>query len=623
MGDSPNREAGAANLEGGRPASQRASRASASGDAREVVLATRDLAYTYPGADVESLGGVTLEVRRGEFVLLTGASGSGKSTLLRAFLGLVPHLHGGNIRGEVFALGLDVSTTLPHRLAARIGMVFQNPEDQLVASSVESDVAFGPENLGLPRAEVASRVEDALALAGVAPLRQRSVHELSVGQQQRVALAGALALRPEVLLLDEPTSQIDPKSAAALLANLVQLNRETGLTIVLAEHRLELALPVADRLIVMDRGRIGQAGQPREVLRRGMPPGAGVGLPPVAELSREIWLDDEQSLSVDELVARVGAKLGGVRPALGGAGPTDEARALPASQSTDRSTDRSADRSTEPPSALVQVEGLHHVYPNGAVALRGVGLEIAAGEAVAVLGQSGAGKSTLARHLNGLLKPSAGVVKVAGQDASRVPVSRLAAKVGYVFQNPLHQLFAASVSDELAMGPKALGWPAEEVEARVEDLLVRFELDRYRTRHPLSLSEGERRRVALAAALASRPRIVIMDEPTVGQDWSAKRRLGELIVELTAEGRAVLVITHDVEFASEHCPRFVVMAEGRVLADGPRDAVLDRPEVLSAAGLGPPQLVELGRRLAPLGFDERARGLSTAREELTRLLARG
>jgi energy-coupling factor transport system ATP-binding protein len=586
-----------------------------SDEAREIVLKAREVTYAYPGVDALALSGVTLEIRRGEFVLLTGPSGSGKSTLLRAFLGLVPHLYGGEVLGEVTALGQDVSTTLPHRLAPRVGMVFQNPEDQLLASAVEADVAFGPENLGVSRDEVVARTERALARAGVVHLRRRSVHELSVGQQQRVALAGALALEPEVLLLDEPTSQVDPRSAAALLSNLHQLNRETGLTIVLAEHRLELALPLADRLVVMADGRVAQDGPTRKVVEQGRLASLGVGLPRVVELSQAVPLGEEISLSVGEVVGRVEARLGGTRRSTPRIQVGEEVRTRPSAQLPGRADGCST--------ALIAVRGLRHVYPNGVEALRGVELQIAPGEAVALLGQSGAGKTTLALHLIGLLRPAAGQVAVAGQDTARTPVSRLAATVGYVFQNPLHQLFAESVADELALGPKALGWTVDEVAARVEELLARFGFERYRTRHPLTLSEGERRRVALAATLASRPRVVIMDEPTVGQDRGEKLRLGRVIGQLLAEDRAVVVITHDIEFAADYCPRFVVMAEGTVLADGPRSEVLDQPEVLAAAGLEPPQLFELGMRLADWGFDRDARTLPAARRELVRLLGEG
>lgn len=282
-----------------------------------VVLRAESVTYRYPGAEAAALDGVTLDVRRGELVLLTGASGCGKSTLLRCFLGLIPHLHGGDLVGRVTALGQDVAETLPHALAPRIGMVFQNPEDQLVASVVEADVAFGPENLGLPRPEVAARVDRALARAGIAHLRRRSVHEISAGQQQRVALAAILALEPEVLLLDEPTSQLDPRSAHALLDQLHRLKEDAGLTVVLAEHRLELALPLADRLVVMARGRVVHDGPPGEVVARADLAALGIGLPPAVSLCRSAALRDHfgpvPPLSVAEAAARVEAVLRGKR----------------------------------------------------------------------------------------------------------------------------------------------------------------------------------------------------------------------------------------------------------------------------------------------------------------------
>jgi len=272
------------------------------------------------------------------------------------------------------------------------------------------------------------------------------------------------------------------------------------------------------------------------------------------------------------------------------------------------------------PAPLISVRSLRHVYPSGQEALRGVDLEVAPGEALALLGESGAGKTTLAKHLNGLLKPTSGQVLVDGLDAARAPVARLAAAVGYVFQNPLHQLFAESVEDELALGLRAQGWPREAIVGRVDELLAVFGLERYRRRHPLTLSEGERRRVALAATLAARPRVLVLDEPTVGQDQGEKVRLGRTIQALRAAGHAIVVITHDVEFAADHCSRFVVLAGGAILADGPKREVLERMEALTATALEPPQLVQLGTRLAPWGFAPGCLTVEEARRELARLL---
>ena len=580
----------------------------------EVVLEARDVSYRYPGAGAPALDGASLVVRRGEFVLLTGPSGCGKSTLLRCFLGLIPHLHGGDLGGQVVALGQNVAETLPHRLAPRIGMVFQNPEDQLVATTVEADVAFGPENLGLPRSEVAARVERALARVGVAHLRGRSVHEISAGQQQRVALAAVLALEPEVLLLDEPTSQLDPRSARGLLAELRRLNRESGLTVVLAEHRLEMALPLADRLVVMAEGRMVRDGPTRAVAGQDGLAGLGVGVPRIVELFRSVPLVDEPPLSVDEA-----AELVAGRVSLRGPFSTCREGVSTSPPAPSPQAERGLGGEVSP-APLISVRSLRHVYPSGQEALRGVDLEVAPGEALALLGESGAGKTTLAKHLNGLLKPTSGQVLVDGLDAARAPVARLAAAVGYVFQNPLHQLFAESVEDELALGLRAQGWPREAIVGRVDELLAVFGLERYRRRHPLTLSEGERRRVALAATLAARPRVLVLDEPTVGQDQGEKVRLGRTIQALRAAGHAIVVITHDVEFAADHCSRFVVLAGGAILADGPKREVLERMEALTATALEPPQLVQLGTRLAPWGFAPGCLTVEEARRELARLL---
>lgn len=272
---------------------------------------------------------------------------------------------------------------------------------------------------------------------------------------------------------------------------------------------------------------------------------------------------------------------------------------------------------------IVAVEELCHAYADGFLALRGVDLAIEVGECVALLGESGSGKTTLARHLNGLLRPTRGRVLVAGRNAAHLTVAELARTVGYVFQNPLHQLFAETVEEEIALGPSAQGWKREAVADRVKELLVEVGLERYRRRHPLALSEGERRRVALAATLAARPRLLVLDEPTVGQDQRAKAQLGELLGRWRAEGRSALVITHDAEFAFDHCTRFVVLAGGSILADAPAREVVRQSELLAAAALEAPQLARLAQLLATVGYSPEALTLEAASREIRRLVGTG
>lgn len=586
--------------------------------------------YTYPGAGAPSLTGVDLAIDAGSFVLVAGPSGGGKSTLCRAIVGLVPHLLGGTTAGSVTTLDVDVLSVAPHQLAGRVGYVFQNPEDQLVAQRVEHDVAFGPQNLGLPRAEIRARVDEALERAGIAELRRRLVDTLSAGQQQRVAVAGALALRPNLLILDEPTSQLDPANAKRLLELVAALHRDIGMTVVIAEHRIEWCLPYADRLVLVEAGRVSD-GSVRGLLGRPGPLPAYLNVPAVVQVSRDLAWSAGIALSVEDLVTSARTSNGdtagsqgdgakgkcrhlnfapGQSPDPAGRVAESVARVHPSSGGV--STWRSnvpeppaevfaaSSGNTRPP--LIELASLTFRYPNGVEALREVTLAVSAGEVVGLLGVSGSGKTTLVKHLNGLLRPSSGEVRLEGANTARLPVSTLARRVGFVFQNPLHQLFADSVFEEVALGPRAAGVAAAALTDRVNETLDRLGIRRLADRHPLSLSEGERRRVAIAAALATNPNVLVMDEPTLGQDAAERSRLAALCAELRSAGTAVVLVTHEVEFAVDVCDRLAVLDAGRLVACGPARTIGLDPDVLEPAGLLAPQIVEVARRLNHAGY---------------------
>jgi energy-coupling factor transport system ATP-binding protein len=512
------------------------------------VLALEDVSYRYAGAAVPALDRVSLEVEPGELVLLVGDTGCGKSTVLRAANGLVPHFHGGTMAGRVLVAEMDTREHGPGELAGAVGSLFQDPETQVVMGTVRAELAFGLENRGEPPAAVARGVEEAALALGVAHLLERSTAELSGGELQRVALAAALAGRPSLLLLDEPTSQLDPVAGDELMGVLRRLNEDLDVAIVLAEHRLERCLAAADRVIALDAGRVVCDATPEEFLRWApadlQTPGSrllqGLGLRPVPGVK----------------AARAALRDAGLAP-----------RAQPAPQAAERPAGR---RQTD---AALRFRRVWHELRNGPVVLRSVEFSIAPGERVALMGRNGAGKSTLLRHAAGLMRPTRGRVEQGG-------------RVALLLQNPgdylVHETVAREASPEAlaGVGLSALG-----------------------ERNPRDLSGGERQRLALAVVLDAPedpPAVVCLDEPTRGMDRRSKRELAKTLGALDS---AVLVATHDPEFAVAFAQRVILLADGGIIADGTTEEVLSggtyfATETARIAGALTPELA-LARLRAP------------------------
>ncbi len=500
------------------------------------LLRFEQVSYGYPGAEQDALKDIQLEVHAGEFCLLAGLSGDGKSTLLRAACGLVPHFHGGRFAGRVTLAGLDTREHGPAQLGAHAGVLFQDPETQLVMSTVRAELALALESRGHGSAAVARGVEEVALALGIDRLLDRSTHELSGGEKQRVALAAALAGRPGLVLLDEPTSQLDPVAGDELIGLLRRLNQEWETTIVLAEHRLERCLYAADRVLAMDSGAIGYDGAPRGFLEwaaRAAPPLqtpaarlfalAGVRPAPAGVRQARGTLRDHgllpegsQAPPASDEPARGGAK-GGARARI-----TGRAR-----------------RARRGPAAL-HLRGVWHEIRDGPAILRGVELSVRPGERVALMGRNGAGKSTLLRHAAGLLEPTRGRIERSG-------------RVALLLQNPGDYLIHDRVADEA---------PAEALE--------QVGLAHVSQRNPRDLSGGERQRLALAIVTGGEPPAVLaLDEPTRGMDRASKAELAQELRRRAEQGEAVIVATHDPEFAAACAERAVLLADGRVIADGP------------------------------------------------------
>ena len=542
------------------------------------MIRIRGLTFYYADAAQPALRDINLDIQGGEFVLLTGPSGSGKTSLCRCLNGLIPHFYGGRISGQVDVDGTAVLEHPTKEMATIVGMVFQDPENQLVAMDVEREIAFGLENLAFPRHIIAKRLEESLDTLGISHLRHRQVHELSGGEKQKVAIASVLALHPDVLVLDEPTSELDPHSAEEVLSVVQRLNDELGLTVVLLEHRLDRVVHLIDRMIVMDEGRIVADGNPRQVLDDGAVSDIGVGAPPIVRLVQRLKQKGDSIGTIPLTVKEGRSMLGAAFQQARGTGGNVEPPVKTAEESP-----------------IIKVENLWHTYPQGLTSLRGVDLEIRRGEFVSIMGRNASGKTTLIKHMNGLLKPTKGKVAVGEADTKEATVAQLARKVGMVFQNPNDHIIADTVEDEIAFILRNLGFERGEIAARVDEMLDIFGLAEYRKRYPRLLSGGQRQRVALASVLVARPEVLILDEPTRGLEYRLKSELMGFIERYRGEGNTVILVTHDVETVAEYADRVILLSEGRVVVDG------NKHDVLSQALLFSPQINRLVQAFARYG----------------------
>ena len=509
---------------------------------------------TYPEADAPALVDVDLAIDEGELCLVVGATGSGKSTLLGAISGLVPHFTGGRLDGAVVVGGRDTRDHPPRELADLVGTVGQDPLAGFVTDTVEEELAYAMEQLAVPSTAMRKRVEETLDLLGIADLRTRALRTLSGGQQQRVAIGSVLTLQPRVLVLDEPTSALDPTAAEDVLAVVTRLVHDLGLTVVMAEHRVERVAQHADRVILVEGGR-ATIGAPAEQL------GGSPLAPPVAQLGTRLgWSPVPLS----------------VRDARRHAGPLrDRLANLPPPE-----------RPT--PSGHVVVDARQLSVSHGdVVAVREVDLQVRAGEVVALMGRNGSGKSSLLWALHGAGPRQGGSVAIAGEDPTRAPRPAARRLVGLVPQTPSDLLYLATVAEELAQADRESQAPAGTAEALLRRLVPDLDL----ARHPRDLSEGQRLALVLAVQLTARPTAVLLDEPTRGLDHEAKERVAALLAELAAAGHAVVLATHDVELAAVVADRVIVLAEGEVVAEGPA------AEVLVASPAFAPQVAKV---LAPL-----------------------
>jgi energy-coupling factor transporter ATP-binding protein EcfA2 len=551
--------------------------------------------YLTQNPETPALRDITLEVSEGECLAVLGPTGAGKSTLCLAMNGIVPQVLGGTTKGRVLVGGLDTQTEEVATLAQVVGLMFQDPESQLVGMTVEEELFFGAGNYGIPREEIQERIRWALNLLRLHGLERREPATLSGGEKQRVALAAILVMEPQILVLDEPTAELDPIGRSEVYAALQTLKKQVGITILITSHDSEELPNLADRVILMNEGRIVLQGSPEEVFQETkMLIRLGVRPPQVAQFWMGLKKDELATLgpvpiSLDRAVE-------GFRQLIGNC-----VQIVPDtnSQATPERNGRLVTESTDP---IIRVKDLWYRYPAGTLALQGINLDIWPGDYVAIIGQNGSGKTTLVKHFNGLLKPTKGSVLVAGRDTRETGTATLSHRIGYCFQNPDHQIFRPTVRDEVAFGPQNLGFEPERLEKSVKQALEMVGLEGLEGVYPFNMGKGQRQKLALASVIAMQPEVLVVDEPTTGLDWKTGAEVMKLVQMLNQTGHTIIVITHDMELVAQYVPRTVVLQNGNLLMDGPTRYVLSQTDELKKTYLEPPQITLFAQSLKEQGF---------------------
>lgn len=564
------------------------------------IIEMKDVSFSYGASSQVALDHVSLSVREGEFVGVIGPAGSGRSTLAAVLSGAIPHHFHGQLYGATYVQGLDTCEATLTDISSVVGSVLQDIDAQMVASVVEDEMLFGMENFGVPHDQIEQRLVQTLETVGIADLRHREIATLSGGQKQKVAIAAILAMDPRVLVLDEPTAALDPAATQLVYDTLRRINRERGVTVVVMEQKVAMLSEYCDRVMVMDAGKIVFSGAPHEVFAHGEElRRIGCDSPRVTRIYNRLVADGVVStgspcLNVSEAEQLIARALGGRETAAAGsakAAVVSEA-ALPAS-SPHAPAPRPKAEGAKP---AVSFEDVCFSYPGGGASVQNLELAVYPGELVGVVGQNGAGKTTLTKLLNGLLKPSSGVVTVAGLDTREAPVSRIAAHVSTLFQNPDRQICRDTVLDEVAFGLVLTGTPQEEARERAQRVIERFGLPAGEA--PFSLSRGQRQKIALASVVVMEPEVIVLDEPTSGLDYRECMTVMETVSEMAERGSAVIMVCHDMEVVSDFAERLVVMAQGCILGRGPTRQVFGEGDLMREASIAPPQVTELSERLA-------------------------
>ena len=555
--------------------------------ALDTAIEIRNLTFSYReqaqvNTQPAALNGINLDIARGEFLMIVGPSGAGKTTLANCLNGIIPNMVYGKYDGTVILNGKEMAKQTVSHMARDIGLVFQDFENQLFSTNVRLEIAFSPENFSVPRGEMDGIIDEILKVTGLEGFDKREPSTLSGGQKQRLVIGSVLAGKPQILCMDEPTTDLDPIGKIEVFNLAGRLRQSGGITLIVIEHEIEEALN-ADRVLMMKNGGIYKLGPAREILR-------------------DIQAFNECGIMPLQVPAFFHQYKGG-KPDTLPLTPKDGLEAFRQHNiiiNNDKYDDlcrRDREREQSYGDVLIDVKDLSYTYPNGTAALLSTSLQVREGEFLAIVGHNGSGKTTLVKHFNGLLKPTGGKALVCGKDTVSHTIFDLGRDVGFVFQNPDHQIFSENIYDEVVFSPKLRGVPDSELKERVTEALHAVDLDGYEEEDPFTKSKGIRQRIAVASVLSARPRVIILDEPTTGLDYVEQRKMMSLVKRLNETGHTVIIITHTMWVVAEYAHRAAVMNGGRLIKYGATREVFSDDDALRSHSLKTPHIVELSNSL--------------------------
>ncbi len=551
------------------------------------ILEIRDYSFWYPDG-TQALKEINLDMEEGELLTVMGRNGAGKTTLCLSVVGIIPNIFPGEIKGEISIMNKNPVEHYVYEITKDVGLVLQDPESQIFTHSVLSEVVFAAENLGLPRDEILQRAKWALEVVDLKGFERRPPRNLSGGQKQRLAIAAALVTKPRMLVLDEPTSQLDPVGTREVLRTLKRLREEEGITILMTEHKTDEVVEISDRIVILEEGSIVEEGEPAEIL-------ANIEIlrklklkPP--EVGEFYWELKEKGVPIEKLPVTLAKGEEVLKKLL------EEGIIMPKEFTSSKQQKREKE-------VIIEVKEVNFEYKTHppVKALDNVSFEVRKGEFVGIIGKNGSGKTTLMKCLVGLLKPDSGKILFRGEDISGFTARERAKRIGLVLQNPDTQLFSLSVSEEIEFGLKNIGLPPDEIAKRRDEVLELVGLKQYKGIHPFQLSFGDRKKLAVASIVAMNPEVLILDEPTTGQDYRGRYEICDLAKILNERGITVLMVTHDMDLVAKYAERVLVMSDGRVIFDGPTREAFRRIDILRQAGLMPPKITLLAQSASNLG----------------------
>jgi len=526
------------------------------------------------------LKNINLQIYGRKFIAILGSTGSGKSTLVRTFNGLIPHFYNGIFYGIVNVHEKDTIEESVSELSLNVGLVFQNPENQLVMMNVEREIAFGLENRGTDREIIKQKVKDILNLLNIEHLKNKHPYELSGGEQQKVAIASILIIEPKVIILDEPTAGLDQKSALKIIEFLKKLNKELGITVIIIEHRLGMLLPYCDELILMKDGEILDYDSVEKILNKNLIYSLPIELPYYIQFLKylkDIGIYKGEITSNFEIFKRIVYEI------------------IPTIKIGENKIKLKRNNFIEDKLKFegIELKNVSFCYPNGVMAIKNISLKISKGECIGIIGKNGAGKSTLLKLLNGLLYPTEGTVLIDGIPTNKYKSSELTQKVGLIFQNPERQLFCNSVEEEIEFSLKNLRLSPQDFNKWKYEIIEQLNLKNLLKKSPFSLSGGEKKKVSLATILCRKPDYILLDEPTVGQDKIEKEILQNIIKEEKERGKTIIIVSHDTDFIYSNTEKVIILEDGEILAQGSTESVLKDFILLDKTSILPPQMVQL------------------------------